>query len=219
MTKGEWLEFLTDLSDYENVYVRISYDGTTAKRIIDDLELVWSSTPIIRKTLEVSEDQYEAGTVNVGDALTFSFTVTQQNLTDDIDITTTIGEVSPQTISKGDGATEVTWTYTPTVAGDFSGVITVTDAEDNLTQTINVSGTAKAVPVPLALPFVETFDTNDGTGGNDNKWSGTIASSHLNFDNVGWEVINGSGANQCGKFGTGSAKGSATTPTLLFEDG
>ena len=62
--------------------------------------------------------------------------------------------------------------------------------------------------------FYESFDDCDGTGGNDGQWSGTIASSTLNFDNEGWTVTNGSGANKCAKFGTGSALGSAQTPSI-----
>ena len=62
--------------------------------------------------------------------------------------------------------------------------------------------------------FNETFDKTDGTGGNDGSWNGTIASSTLTTDNTGWTFTKEGGANQCAKFGTGSAQGSATTPAL-----
>ena len=39
MSKGEWVEFTTNLSNYSNVYVRIRYAGTTAVRCIDDVVL------------------------------------------------------------------------------------------------------------------------------------------------------------------------------------
>ena len=75
-----------------------------------------------------------------------------------------------------------------------------------------------------AIPFVETFNTNTGassySGGNDGNWSGSIATgSPVNSDNSGWTFDQASGASQCIKLGKGSAKGSATTPTLAFESG
>ncbi len=67
--------------------------------------------------------------------------------------------------------------------------------------------------------FYESFDTNDGTGGNDDKWNGSIASQKISSDNSGWAFSYGKGANQCAKFGTGDAAGSATTPKLGITSG
>ncbi len=67
---------------------------------------------------------------------------------------------------------------------------------------------------PTIIYFHESFDSTNGTGGNDGKWSGSIASSSVIYDNTGWDVSNAGGANQCLKLGTGSKKGSATTPAL-----
>ncbi|WP_144282449.1 T9SS type A sorting domain-containing protein [Chryseobacterium echinoideorum] len=39
-TNGSWTEKTTDLSNYQNVYVRLYYYGTTAIRYIDDIRLV-----------------------------------------------------------------------------------------------------------------------------------------------------------------------------------
>lgn len=74
--------------------------------------------------------------------------------------------------------------------------------------------------VPTNTIFFESFDTNDGTGGNDNQWNGSIASNNIKSDNVDvkgkstWTFTAAGGANQCAKFGTGSAAGSAVTPVL-----
>ncbi len=62
--------------------------------------------------------------------------------------------------------------------------------------------------------FYESFDQCNGTGGNDNKWSGSIASSAFNPDNAGWEFSFARGANKCARFGSGSAMGIATTPAF-----
>ena len=68
--------------------------------------------------------------------------------------------------------------------------------------------------------FSETFDNFAGTGGNDNLWSGSAAGTDAkttSADNQGWSFIKGYAADQCVKFGTKSAVGSATTPTLNFK--
>ena len=60
----------------------------------------------------------------------------------------------------------------------------------------------------------ETFDKTDGTGGNDDQWSGPIATSTVTTDNDGWSLENQGGANKCVKLGGGSKLGKATTPAL-----
>lgn len=76
--------------------------------------------------------------------------------------------------------------------------------------------------------FEETFDhvNVNGTGGNDNQWSGSIASGDLNssgdkknVDEDGWKFTYGYGARQCARFGTGSNKGSATTRQIAVTEG
>lgn len=67
---------------------------------------------------------------------------------------------------------------------------------------------------PISALFYESFDTNDGTGGNDGQWSGSIAANNLESDNQGWTFVSGKGAYKCAKFGAGSTKGSATTPEI-----
>lgn len=62
--------------------------------------------------------------------------------------------------------------------------------------------------------FYESFDQTSGTGGNDNAWSGSIASNNVVYDNEEWDVSNAGGASKCLKLGTGSKKGTATTPSL-----
>lgn len=78
--------------------------------------------------------------------------------------------------------------------------------------------------------FYESFDKNEGTGGNDGLWSGSIASTQkLNNDNEGWTSANDKiyGANKCIKLGTTKYPGTATSPaftvngtaTLTFKAG
>ena len=75
--------------------------------------------------------------------------------------------------------------------------------------------------------FYESFNQCEGKGGNDNQWSGSIASGDFQPDNEGWIADKSFGANQCAKFGTAKVAGSATTPafavngtaTLTFKAG
>lgn len=69
------------------------------------------------------------------------------------------------------------------------------------------------------LVFYESFDQNDGTGGNDGQWNGNIATSSIKYDVTGWTCPNASGANKCAKFGTSGKKGTATTPALTGLEG
>lgn len=61
--------------------------------------------------------------------------------------------------------------------------------------------------------FYESFDKNDGTGGNDDKWTGTGTGS-ITTDVSGWTSYTSAAAKACVKLGSGSKGGSITTPEL-----
>lgn len=69
------------------------------------------------------------------------------------------------------------------------------------------------------LVFYESFDKNNGTGGNDGEWSGNIASNGIQYDVAGWTCSNANGASKCAKFGASGKKGTATTPALTGLEG
>ena len=60
--KGDWTEHTADLSDYENVYVQISYSGSTAIRAIDEISLAQGVAPV-KYTLTIENP--ENGTLSV----------------------------------------------------------------------------------------------------------------------------------------------------------
>ncbi|WP_106914689.1 T9SS type A sorting domain-containing protein [Chryseobacterium aurantiacum] len=63
--------------------------------------------------------------------------------------------------------------------------------------------------------FNATFDDLNGTGGNDNTWSGNIGTSSLNnYSSAGWVFSGAGGAAQCIKAGSSNSVGAVTTPTL-----
>lgn len=99
-------------------------------------------------------------------------------------------------------ATQVTAATIPT--GDTTYYAVFSDATGGGTTTV----------------FSETFNKANGTGGNDNQWSGGIASTTWDVtqcDNTsGWTVSNVNFANACIKVGSGSKKGSVRTPSITI---
>lgn len=68
--------------------------------------------------------------------------------------------------------------------------------------------------------FYESFDKNDGTGGNDGQWKDKIATNTLKLDNTEWTCVYGNGAQKCAKFGgSKNKKGVATTPSIDLSAG
>lgn len=121
---------------------------------------------------------------------------------------------------------EVTLTVTPNSGYQLSTLaVTNASTSEEITVTsnkfimpaaaVNVAATFEEA-TPSDIIFYESFDTNEGTGGNDDQWSGNIASNTLQFDNTGWDCTSGNGADQCAKFGSSKAQGSATTPALNY---
>ena len=74
-------------------------------------------------------------------------------------------------------------------------------------------------PVTNDYWFYESFNKCNGTGGNDNQWSGRIANTDLVPDNEGWVSTDDKAfsANKCAKFGSIVVPGSATTPAFHME--
>lgn len=111
---------------------------------------------------------------------------------------------------------------TPVAVGSVE--ITVATAENDhyyagsQTFTLTITQPEGQTEAPTAsegeVLFYESFNLNDGTGGNDNEWSGSIATNNISYDGEAWFVTKANGAKQCAKFGSSSAAGSAQTPDI-----
>ena len=64
--------------------------------------------------------------------------------------------------------------------------------------------------------FYESFDQCAGTGGNDNEWSSSVASSAFLPDNDGWEAAALYGGYKCARFGSSKKSGVATSPSITL---
>lgn len=199
--KGEWTDVsLNFAQDKKTGYVKIEYTGSTAVRLIDAISITYEEaegpTPVVSKCAAPTFTP-AAGYLKLGNAITFTSA-------------TADAEVYYQYSYNGGEYTSFVkgTSFTPDKEGTYKIIAkaTKTGFEDG------VSG--EQIYEVGNLVFYESFDKNDGTGGNDGEWSGSIAASDIQYDVAGWTCENAKGANMCAKFGTGSAKGKATTPAL-----
>lgn len=103
------------------------------------------------------------------------------------------------------------------ISGVAAGSTTVTVSGEATSEynafSKDIAVTVEAAPTDVVY-FYESFNTNNGTGGNDGSWGGSIASSTIAYDKTGWSAVSANGACKCAKFGAGNTKGSATTPEI-----
>ena len=119
---------------------------TDSNARIDDIKLVGTksgNTP----SLSVSPASIAFGEKAINDSYYETFDVTFANLTEDLTVSVGSGltgvSVSPTTISKEATSPQtVTVTYAPTTVGIISGNITVSNTDDEVSQTIEVSGSS-----------------------------------------------------------------------------
>lgn len=95
--------------------------------------------------------------INPAEPYTETFTVTYGYLTQDLTVSVGDGltgiSVDPSTIDKdGNGTQQVTVSYNPTSVGSISGNITVSNTDDNLSETVAVSGSSYD---PASIVFYE----------------------------------------------------------------
>lgn len=105
----------------------------------------------------VTPTEIDMGDVIIGEEQEVSFTVTPLKLTNDITISTSIGQLSDTKVSKSaTQPVEVFLTYTPDEEGEFSGKVTVSDSKT--IKVITISGKAYRQEPPVEIKndlFVE----------------------------------------------------------------
>ena len=88
------------------------------------------------------------------------------------------------------------------------------NADGTVSFSVESEGSGTAEDPQDGIVFYESFDQCNGTGGNDNLWSGSVANAGFNPDNEGWSALQDKvfGAKQCAKFGTGKVVGMVASP-------
>ena len=178
-----------NFGSYKNTQKDVWLEQATPAKTLTSLAI--SSEPL-KKTYEVGEALDPTGLV----------------------VTGTYDDNTTATITDG-----ITWAMNPATLSLSDVSCSVTATVDGITSpAYNVTGlTVNEAKVPSVI-FYESFDKNDGTGGNDGQWSGNIASNKFNLDNSEWRISNGKGASKCVRIGSKS-KGSATTPSIDLSAG
>lgn len=190
--------------------ITASYEGNTEWK-----ESSASYTLNIKKRVtDLSFGEQTSFSINLGETFTApTATVAPKNGKEyDGTITYATSDANIADVNAETGAVEIKAAGTVTITATASATNAWTDGTANYTLTVVDPNAPKDL-------FYESFDKCDGTGGNDNQWSGSIASATLITDNVGWTYANGNGANKCGKFGNRNTAGSPTTPEIAFEAG
>ena len=94
-------------------------------------------------------------------------------------------------------------------------------AAEDVTMNITVTAPSATNEAPAgeaaSVVFEETYANCSGTG-EEGSFSGT-GNDAISCDNQGWTNTKANAANGCGKFGSGSAAGSATTPAISVVNG
>lgn len=197
-------------------YNYVAFRSPKGSQYIEKIEIVWeteggsSLTPV---TLSFPEDSYTA---------TLGQTFTAPTLSVDpagaiSAVAYSSSDTDVATVDASTGAVTLVGTGETTITAAISGSDTYNNATASYTLTVE-----EAAQPGIITDFKETFKGCDGTGGNDNSWSGNIATNDFGdskADNDGWVLENGKAADACIKLGTGSNLGKATTPNIIVTPG
>ena len=145
MTKGEWVEFTADLSDYSDVYVRLYYSGSTAVRNVDDITLT-TAEPKVLASIALSGDY--PTTFHVGDAFSYEGIVVTANYED-------------QTTKDVTASAEFTGYDMETIGAQ---TVTVSYTEGEVTKTATYDITVNAPATLLSISLSGTYPTEFGQG-------------------------------------------------------
>ena len=191
--------------------------GTTknTRLYVNSLSVTYTPSGTAKTNIATIDNDFAPATVSVGDLDDFSLTITPavNTMAEGTDYTISwesddedILEVADGTYeAKATGKANVTVTVTP---------LTNTDTYKEVSRTFEVTVNKAPHVAAYNEVFYESFDGCNGTGGNDGSWSGSIASTTLNKENMldnatAWTFSNEKAASECAKFGTGGAGGSA----------
>lgn len=179
----------------------------------------YANSNTVTYTVVNKEPQKTATEVTFGDKSQQTITLTEGDVT---------GVVFPKASEKKNIAGTVSYesSNTDVAVVDAEGNVTIKGAYGEATitatftpteaETYAVSTDWYKVVNKVNAAFYESFDKCADKGGNDGTFniSGSTDLSSKYTDNEGWNSIKGYVASKCVRFGTSSAKGSATTPSI-----
>lgn len=220
----------------EGAAIKYSFDETTWNDYTEALTIDETKTIYAKAVKDGKESTVSSITVTIAEKNNVVFNIENKTLA--------VGESYRLTIGTGkdvqsDGRITLTSdntvatidNITITAAAVGTATITISVAEGDtykagtttFTVTVPAPEGQSTAPTSAATIFEEHFNAAEGMGANvmpaeeEASWSGTIAQAAFASDNDGWENTKDNSGYKCAKFGTGSAKGSATTPGIAFD--
>ena len=157
--KGAWTERTVDLAGNRNVFVRIAYNGSTAVRAIDDIDLTMASLNPALSVLPTTIDfgtiykdaNIESKTVAVNFA-NLTGSVSYSGLSSPFSATGTISETGDKITISADAST----------IGDYSQTLTVSSVADNKSAEVTVTMNVIAAPEPTGQFELFSGDLEEG---------------------------------------------------------
>lgn len=200
-SNGAWAE-----NSYYKLTINVSNNSKNSNYGLDLTSMVFyegatGSTTTVTFGLEVDNQTFN---VNLGE--TFVGKTATVSPTEAGSVTYSSDNTEVATVNENTGAITL---------GGIAGTATIT-AFFAATEDYKASSAKYYINVidPNAPVFYESFNQNDGKGGNDGTWNNITKLSTLKYDKSEWSVKNESGAKKCARFGTGDKPGSATTPEI-----
>ena len=169
MSKGEWVEFTSNLSGYSDVYVRLSYGGSTAIRAIDDISITMRDpnakiTPTVTVDASGLTTNDVAGSINVAaGTLTASVTSGEITITTPA-VTWSSSDTSVATVNATTGAVTLIAAGTTTITATFAGNDDYTEATDTYELTVIDSYAKGGLNNPYTV--AEAIEAYDAAGAN-----------------------------------------------------
>lgn len=203
------IEYVVSEKSANNVRIKISSLITTDKKgiYIDDFKIY--DSPNTKKTTITFGADADGQTFTIKEGEEANFTAPKATLTPAEAGTITYSSSNTDVASVDAATGDVTFGSvfgTTIITAKYEGNDTYSPSEAEYT--IKYKNNAEPI-------FYESFDKNNGKGGNDGTWSGITSTQDIAADNKGW-AFNGYGyaASGCARFGTSNDAGSATTPEI-----
>jgi len=187
ITKGSWTEVSRDLSSYSDVYVGVFYNGTTARRCIDDVTLTYA-TSVSGKTKVATLNNISPTDVNVDDEGFFTLDATfAEGLVagDDYEVTWATSNDNVLDVTSGTGE------YQAYTAGNVTITVSVEPLDDELyeavSKTFTVTVTDPNAPGTLNNPYTvaQAVAATPTSGTLENVYIKGVVSSFYNTNIMG----------------------------------
>ncbi len=164
MNRGQWVEVTRDLTDYSNVYVKISYGSNTAVRCIDDITLTFIDDSKANVTLSFPKDAYSA---DVAEGASSFEAPTASSVPAITGITYSSSNPAVATVNETTGAVTLIKKGITTITASFAGNDDYNSADVSYTLTVtnsnaNDGSETKPFTVEEAVELITALEYGEG---------------------------------------------------------